>query len=190
MTENPLSRDFAARATLLLLFPPVSSCRAGATRRAVSSDRYRFFVVVNGRKSSSHCTFSMSSNSCQRGGGSSPSDMSGRSKEERYVENEVQSCASNSSCQSGSQQKITDVSSVSSTASVSVRRKSDSDGAAVGDLGSNGRSKLFCEAEELGDPRNVEDELIEEGYPNDVEYRGMDSGNAFLQILANTYELQ
>ena len=103
------------------------------------------------------------------------------------MENEVQSCASNGSCQFGSQQKITDVSSVLSTASVSVRRKSDSDGAAVGDLG---RSKLFCEAEELGDPRNVEDELIEEGYPNDVEYRGMDSGNAFLQVLANAYELQ
>jgi hypothetical protein len=116
--------------------------------------------------------------------------MSGRSREERYVENEVQGCASNGSCQFGSQQKITDVSSVLSTASVSVRRKSDSDGAAVGDLSSNGRSRLFCEAEELGDPRNVEDELIEEGYPNDVEYRGMDSGNAFLQVLANAYELQ
>jgi len=42
----------------------------------------------------------------------------------------------------------------------------------------------------LGEPRNVEDDLIKEGYPNDVEYRGMDSGNAFLQVLANAYELQ
>ena len=46
--------------------------------------------------------------------------MSGHSKEERYVKNEVQSRASDDSCQSGSLQEITDASSVSSTAGVSV----------------------------------------------------------------------
>jgi hypothetical protein len=78
-----------------------SFCKAGATSGADLSCSAKFFTEVNGRISSSHWMFSMSSCQSRRSW-----RISRRFKVGRGGRDELQSCASEESCQSDASHEI------------------------------------------------------------------------------------
>jgi len=93
--RGPIKRRRCSAGNTSVTLSPVSSCRAGATSPTILLYRTSCFTEVNGCKSSSHCMFSMSS--CQR---SREWKISRRSKVGRGDKHELQTCASDESCQS------------------------------------------------------------------------------------------
>jgi hypothetical protein len=50
--------------------------------------------------------------------------------------------------------------------------------------------KIWCAADELGELRGIEYELMEEGYVEAVESRSIDPGHDVLQIVAYAFEIE